>query len=201
MLQRKNKGSILIMSLVIFSIISLICITCSSLILSNNKISDLEYKTEKLKEENLGAIELIKSNMLEEVKYALENTKTEDEFYNYLSTNNHRNFINNAKTVDKNFLENTYIEMEYDSEKSIKEFIHYKILVKSEIDNYEKYTLIKSKVENPWIGKVENTPDKTESDLEEMSSKESNEEEINNDSENVEINENDLITFYNYEEK
>ena len=61
--------------------------------------------------------------------------------------------------------------------------------------------MIKSKVENPWIGKVENTPDKTESDLEEMSSKESNEEEINNDSENVEINENDLITFYNYEEK
>ena len=44
MLRRKNEGSILIMSLMTFSIVSLICITCSALILSNNRISDLEYK-------------------------------------------------------------------------------------------------------------------------------------------------------------
>ena len=69
MLRRKNEGSILIMSLMTFSIVSLICITCSALILSNNRISDLEYKNEKLKEENLGLIELIKSNTLEEVSY------------------------------------------------------------------------------------------------------------------------------------
>ena len=36
------------MSLMTFSIVSLICITCSALILSNNRISDLEYKNEKL---------------------------------------------------------------------------------------------------------------------------------------------------------
>ena len=51
MFLRKNKGSILIMSLITFSIISLFCVTCSGLILSNNRISDLEYKSEKLKEE------------------------------------------------------------------------------------------------------------------------------------------------------
>ena len=45
------------MSLMTFSIVGLICITCSALILSNNRISDLEYKNEKLKEENLGLIE------------------------------------------------------------------------------------------------------------------------------------------------
>ena len=50
MFLRKNKGSILIMSLITFSIISLFCVTCSGLILSNNRISDLEYKSEKLKE-------------------------------------------------------------------------------------------------------------------------------------------------------
>lgn len=75
MLQRKSKGSILIMSVITFTIISLISITCSRLILSNNRISELEYKTEKLKEENLGVIELIYSNMLKEVKYTVENTE------------------------------------------------------------------------------------------------------------------------------
>ena len=49
MFLRKNKGSILIMSLITFSIISLFCVTCSGLILSNNRMIDLEYKSEKLK--------------------------------------------------------------------------------------------------------------------------------------------------------
>ena len=75
MLQKKSKGSILIMSVITFSIISLICITCSSLILSNNRIGELEYMTEKLKEDNIGTIELIYSNMLKEVKNIIENTK------------------------------------------------------------------------------------------------------------------------------
>lgn len=80
MLRKNNNGSILIMSLIIFSIISLMCITCSALILSNNKISNLEYKNEKLREQNLGLIELIKSNALIEVKDIMDESKTEDEF-------------------------------------------------------------------------------------------------------------------------
>ena len=82
MLRKNNNGSILIMSLIIFSIISLMCITCSALILSNNKISNLEYKNEKLREQNLGLIELIKSNALIELKDIMYASKTEDEFYN-----------------------------------------------------------------------------------------------------------------------
>ena len=93
MFLRKNKGSILIMSLITFSIISLFCVTCSGLILSNNRISDLEYKSEKLKEENLGAIELIRSNIEEELNYIIKNTTKEDEFYNYLTKNNSSDFI------------------------------------------------------------------------------------------------------------
>ena len=43
---------------------------------------DYSYiKNEKLKEENLGLIELIKSNTLEEVSYIVENTKTEESLY------------------------------------------------------------------------------------------------------------------------
>ena len=98
------------MSLMTFSIVGLICITCSALILSNNRISDLEYKNEKLKEENLGLIELIKSNTLEEVSYIVENTKTEEAFYNYLKDQkieielepSVKKFIA-GKGIDKNF--------------------------------------------------------------------------------------------------
>ncbi len=109
MLRKKNNGSILIMSLITLFIITLICTTCSSLILSNNRISELEYKTEKLKENNLGAIEIIKSNIINEVKYNMENNQTEEEFYNYISKNNHTNFINKAKSISRDYLKNIYI--------------------------------------------------------------------------------------------
>ena len=82
---RKNKGSILIMSLMIFSIISMICITCSGLILSSSRISSLDYKNEQLRQKNLGTIEIIHSNILKEVSYAIENIKTEDEYYEYFT--------------------------------------------------------------------------------------------------------------------
>ncbi|MCC3668268.1 MULTISPECIES: hypothetical protein [Terrisporobacter] len=203
MLRKKSKGSILIMSIITFSIISLICITCSSLILSNNRISELEYKTEKLKEENIGVIELIYSNMLKEVQYAIENTNTEDEFYNYLTKNNSGIFINKVKKIENTGLTNRTIDMAYDNNFSTKEYIHYKILTKSKINNHDKYALISTKIKNPWFGKVDNSSQEVNVS-EQEENKDSNmvvdPENIDSD-EIVEINEGDLITFYNYEEK
>lgn len=199
MLQKKSKGSILIMSVITFSIISLICITCSSLILSNNRISELEYKTEKLKEEKFGVIELIYSNMLKEVKYTVENTEIEDEFYNYLTKNNSAIFINKVKKIENTGTTNRIIDMDFDNSLSTKEYIHYKISIKSKINNHDKYALISVKIKNPWLGK-------TEKKLEESDIKEQEDSNIETNIENTEeevtkINEGDLITFYNYEEK
>lgn len=203
MLQKKSKGSILIMSIITFSIISLICITCCSLILSNNRISELEYKTEKLREENIGAIELIYSNMLKEVQYAIENTNTEEEFYNYLTKNNSVTFINKVKKIKNMGFTNSTIDMAYNNNFSTKEYIHYKISTKSKINNHDKYALISAKIKNPWFGKADNSSQEVN-----VSEKEENKdlnmvldpENIDSD-EIVEINEGDLITFYNYEEK
>ena len=200
MLQKKSKGSILIMSIIIFSIISLICITCSSLILSNNRISELEYKTEKLKEENLGVIELIYSNMLKEVKYAMENTETEDEFYDYLTKNNSGIFINKVKKIENTRLTSSTVNMAYDNNFSTKEYIHYKISTKSKINNHDKYALISVKIKNPWFGKINESSEKLNMDEQEDLLMEANFENIE-DNEITEINEGDLITFYNYEEK
>ncbi|SFJ03120.1 hypothetical protein SAMN02910355_0683 [Terrisporobacter glycolicus] len=199
MLQKKNKGSILIMSVITFTIISLICITCSSLILSNNRISELEYKTEKLKEENLGVIELIYSNMLKEVKYTVENTEIEDEFYNYLTKNNSAIFINKVKKIENTGTTNRIIDMDFDNSLSTKEYIHYKISIKSKINNHDKYALISVKIKNPWLGKTEKKLEESDINEQEDSNIETNIE--NTEEEVTKINEGDLITFYNYEEK
>lgn len=199
MLQKKSKGSILIMSVITFSIISLICITCSSLILSNNRISELEYKTEKLKEENLGVIELIYSNMLKEVKYTVENTEIEDEFYNYLTKNNSAIFINKVKKIENTGTTNRIIDMDFDNSLSTKEYIHYKISIKSKINNHDKYALISVKIKNPWLGKTEKKLEESDINEQEDSNIQTNIE--NTEEEVTKINEGDLITFYNYEEK
>ena len=78
---QKNNGSILIMTLMVFTIVSIICVSCASLILSNSRINKLDYENEVLKQGNLGVIEIVKSNILQEVNNAIENTKTEYEFY------------------------------------------------------------------------------------------------------------------------
>lgn len=199
MLQKNSKGSILITSIITFSIISLICITCSNLILSNNRISELEYKTEKLIEENIGVIELIYSNMLKEIKYATENTETEDEFYNYLTKNNSGIFINKVKKIEDTGGTIRSINMEYDKNLSSKEYIHYKISTRSKIDNHDKYALISVKIKNPWFNKKEENLEELNVDKEVLHT-EANTGSIE-DSGLYKINEGDLITFYNYEEK
>ena len=196
MLQKKNKGSILIMSIITFSMISLICITCSSLILSNSRIGVLEYKTEKLREANIGVIEIIYSNMLKEVQYAIENTNTVDEFYKYLTKNNSAIFINKVKKIDNLGSMNSTINMGYNNSFSTKQYIHYKISIKTKIDNYDKYALISAKIKNPWFSKVHNSSPELNKNL----SMGIDCENIDNN-EIVETNEDNLIIFYNYEEK
>ncbi|MEG1408351.1 MAG: hypothetical protein RSD36_00785 [Terrisporobacter sp.] len=206
---RKNKGSILIMSLIVFTIVTVICVTCSGLILSNNRMCKLDYVNEKIKLGNIGLIEIIHSNMLKEVKYAVENTKEEAEFYNYITKNSSRDFINKIKIVDGSNLDKSDIKIDYKTTISNKEFMHYTISTKYIVDNYDKYIVAKVKIKNPWYGKIgkeeiiteeDNVRDIIGKNQEEITSQESNEvdEEIKDTSK---INESDLVIFYNYEEK
>ncbi len=134
------------MSVITFSIVITISLACSSLVLSNSKIEKLEYTTEKLRERNLGLIEIIYSNLLIEIKNAIQQTKTPEEFYLYLTKNNGYSFINKVKNI-----QGENIQMVWDNEVSTKEHINYKILCKSEIGIYEKDSLIKLEIKNPWI--------------------------------------------------
>ena len=139
-------------------------------------------------------------NTLEEVSYIVENTKTEEAFYNYLKENNYKSFPNRIKNISGIDLINTSIEIAYNEKFSTKKFIHYKISVKSKIDNHEKYNFVKMKIQNPYFGISEE-----DVETENINSNETvkSEEEISpeKNNENVNINESDLITFYNYEEE
>ena len=87
---QKNNGSILIITLIIFSLVSTICLMCVSLAYSNIKISSLEIENLKLKEDSLSAIEVVYSNILEEVENAIDSTNNLEGFINYFKYDNCR---------------------------------------------------------------------------------------------------------------
>ena len=62
-----NKGSVLIFTLIIFSIISTITMMCIGLNYSNKMIYSLEIKETKLIENSLSGIEICSSNIKNEV--------------------------------------------------------------------------------------------------------------------------------------
>ena len=72
-MSQKNKGSVLVTTLMFFSIIMTICISCLSITSSNNRYSKLQYEHIRNEELALSGIEITKSNVLTAVKYAIEN--------------------------------------------------------------------------------------------------------------------------------
>lgn len=204
-MSRKNKGSILIMSLMIFSIISMICITCSGLILSSSRISSLDYKNEQLRQKNLGTIEIIHSNILKEVSYAIENIKTEDEYYEYFTKNNSLSFINKIKNVSTDDKNKINVNIGYNKDLSNKEFLHYNILTSYGLKNYRKYTIVRIKIINPYLNK--NNVEKIGEGIsnkdgikEGLSENETNDIENYNTEEEIKLNEDELVILYNYKE-
>lgn len=195
----RSKGSILITSLMVFTIVTMTCITCSGLILSNNRIFKLDYENEVLKQGNLGIIEIVHSNILNELKNALSNTNNEDEFYNYFTVNNSRNFINKVKDISGSDFSSGEVSITFDEKYSSKEYLHYKILTKYKVNNYDKYARVCFKIKNPWYNSNIENEETNNEDLNEAI-------EIDNDinlesnEQDIKIDEKDIVIFYNYEE-
>lgn len=161
-----NKGSILITTILIFSIISTICIMCIGLSFSNEKIFNLEYKNIILTEESLSGIDIVNSNILKEVNYAIKSSSNKDEFNSYFTN---LNFINNIKDISMTNLENVTISI---SNKIIIDdnILKFDIVSTAKDKNYLKKNQASVKIINPFI------------------------------EDNTDIDNNKLVTVYNYKE-
>lgn len=146
-MQLNDKGSILITTILIFSIISTICIMCIGLNFSNENIFNLEYKNITLREESLSGIEIVHSNILKEVDNAIKNSINEDEFNSYFTN---LSFVSNIKNISMSDLENVTISV---SNKIIIDdnILKFNIISISKDRNYIKKNQASVKIINPFI--------------------------------------------------
>lgn len=145
-MQLNDKGSILITTILIFSIISTVCMMCIGLNFSNENIFNLEYKNITLKEQSLSGIEIVHSNILREVDNAIKDSINEDEFKNHLMD---LNFISNIKDISMSNLENVAISV---SNRIIidNNVLKFDIISTSKDKNYIKKNQASVKIINPF---------------------------------------------------
>lgn len=166
-----NNGSILLTTLIIFSIIATITMTCIGLNYSNSNIFALELKEEQIKQLGYGYIEILNSKIFKEVENALKNTSNEDEFYQYFLGNTIKNNVCNSyeqesKRISVSIPKNINIDK---NSKSVK----FDINIKVEEKVYNKTFKVSVEIINPYNPDLENF---------------------------TQIDINKILKFYNYEE-
>ena len=153
-MQPNNKGSILVTTLIIFSIILTMVMTCIGLHYTNSNIFNLEYKETNITEIGYGAIEIVNSNILESVQYILKNTSNEDEFNNYCLGNN---FLIDIKDITKSELKGVSINVpsgiKIDNTNGTLEF---EVISNVVDNNYSKKFQASVRINNPFLKSVKN---------------------------------------------
>ena len=148
---RKNNGSILIMTVFVFLLVNIIAISCSALILSNNKYAIYDYEEAYIKEQCLSKIELIFSNILKEVELALDKSDGYDSFENYFTENNSCDFINRISDISDASLEDTRCNINKVDSYNVEDSIYYKVVSEVEYKQFDKAFVAYIKIKNPFL--------------------------------------------------
>lgn len=161
-MQHNNKGSILVTTLIIFSIILTMAMTCIGLHYTNSNIFNLEYKETDMTEIGYGAIEIVNSNILESVQYILKNTSNKEEFNNYFLGNN---FLIDIKDITKSELKGVSINVpsniKIDKTNGTLEFK----VISNVVDNkYSKKFQASVKINNPFLNSVKDFDENLQKD-------------------------------------
>lgn len=198
-----NKGSILVTSLIFFTIIINVCLSCIEIISSNNKYFKSQYEHTKMKELAISGIEVTKSNILQEAKYAIENFDEESAFNEYFLGNT-RDIIGEVSGAG---LENVRVNISKRATLDSEGDINFVIESLCKENNYSKRVKADVKILNPWTKDMvesqkeaidEETEKKDVSNIEEKNELKENIETTENSIGNV--NETELVVIYNYEE-
>lgn len=147
-----NKGSILIMTLIIFSVISTVCIMTIGLIYTHNNIFELEYKDIQLKETSLSGIEISISNVFSCVEEAINISNSEDEFRTYFLGNNMINCIKKIKDTSHSNLEEVSLKVENNTIYDKGDFFELDITSSVREKDFLKVIKVRVKIKNPWVG-------------------------------------------------
>ncbi|MCC0783353.1 hypothetical protein IR152_09705 [Clostridioides sp. ES-S-0108-01] len=148
----ENKGSILIIALIIFSIISTVCIMCIGLIYTHNNMLELEYKDTQLKEISLSGIEISVSNVLSCVEEAINEANNEDEFREYFLGNNMIDCIKKIKDTSYSNLEELSLKVENNTIYDRGDFFEFDIASTVREKEFLKVIKVRVKIINPWVG-------------------------------------------------
>ncbi|MEG0844175.1 MAG: hypothetical protein RSF39_08560, partial [Romboutsia sp.] len=144
---QNNKGSILITTIIFFSIILVICMSCISMALSNNDYSKLNYEYIKIKESSLSGIEIARSNILSRAKQAIESSNNADEFFNYFLGNS-TSYITD---ISKSELKDVIVSIENRPSKDKEGAINFTMTSNTRNKSYKKTMRVSVKILNPWI--------------------------------------------------
>lgn len=203
---RDNKGSILVATIVFFSIIMTVCLSCISIIYSNNNYAKLQYQHIKMKELALSGIEITRSNILSQVKYAVENFDEEEEFRSYFLGNT-REIIGD---ISKTGLDNVRVGLKGKSSSDSEGNVIFKVESICKKENYTNRVIVSVKILNPWNKYFDNEDDvANESQIIDgfiyNEDYNSNKENLNNNIDttkdhNNKFNEKELVVIYDYEE-
>lgn len=199
---QKNKGSILVVTVFVFFLVNIIAINCSALILSNTKYSQYDYEEMYLKEQCLSEIELIYSNILKEVDYAVKEKENYSDFQEYINSND---FLEKIKFVQEDDLKNTTCEIKKINSNS-EGSIYYKITSKTTDNKFHKYMVASVEIKNPFkeadieeeetdIEETENIKEESDEISKDLSQKE---DKINEDAKNIKIS--DLVIMFDCKE-
>lgn len=196
-MSRKNRGSILITTLMILSIIAVICVSCLGLAYSNGNVFCLEYKYRVLKENSLSGVEITRSNILSEVKNALLKCKNKEEFSSYFLGNNQKTFCDRITNLNKSELSNVNVRVDKNNIYQEDGSLNFQVISDAKDNNYSRKVKVSVKIINPFKqpsieeGNISNEESNLNSEEINISNKENN---------SQQLNEKDLVIIENYRE-
>ncbi|WP_207643226.1 hypothetical protein [Intestinibacter bartlettii] len=188
---------------------NIIAINCSALILSNTRYTRYDYEEVYMKEQCLGKIELIYSNILKEVDKTLTNTNDYDSFKEYIVSDN---FLNTIKNIQDDDLNNTTYQINR-TDLNDKNNIYYEIISKTTYNKFSKQIVAYVKIKNPFQedslsenkDNSQDVEDSEESDLNKLKSSDENIEVSQKEQEKIknieDINCSDLVIMFGYKEE
>ena len=148
-MSRKNKGSILVVTVFVFLLVNIIAINCTSIVMSNIKYTKYNDEEIYLKEQCLSKIEIIYSNILKEVKIALDESGDYESFNSHFISDNSSEFINKINDLSDTSLDNKKCNITRINTKS-ENYIYYKIESSVSYNKFIKTIVAYIKIKNPF---------------------------------------------------